>query len=300
MLQLSPILEGRTIVVRAIGKLSHEDYQAFLPSLEEILDQHEKISMLIELDEFTGWDLDAIKDDFKLGIKHYNDFERIAIVGDKAWEHWMTLMAKPFMLGAAVRYFDRERLQAAWDWLRENEIIEKAADELKPYQRIICAVDFSIYSKHAAKRAVELAALYQANLTLLHVVPEFDAYKYYYGDFALSDLGSTYDIALFEKQHQLLKEKTEEKMQRFVNELGDNTGDSLITKIDLCPEISSGELRTTLLSYLEAHTIDLAVFGSKKKKGMEKIHGTLSHYIHNHARCEILITPVVDNATFAD
>ena len=33
MLQFLPVFKGNTIAVRASGKLSHEDYQGFLPKL---------------------------------------------------------------------------------------------------------------------------------------------------------------------------------------------------------------------------------------------------------------------------
>jgi len=35
MLQFIPVFEGNTLAVRVSGKLSHADYQTFLPQLEE-------------------------------------------------------------------------------------------------------------------------------------------------------------------------------------------------------------------------------------------------------------------------
>ena len=118
MLQFIPVFDGNTIAVRASGKLTLEDFQQFFPQLETQIKRLGKISLLFEFDNFSGWDLDAAIDDIKFGMKHLSDFERIAMVGDKSWEHWMALIAKPFLISSEVRYFNRENLQQAWDWLR--------------------------------------------------------------------------------------------------------------------------------------------------------------------------------------
>lgn len=115
MLQFIPVTEGNTIAIRASGKLTHEDYQDFLPQLEAEIQRQGQVSVLFELDNFSGWTLDAAKDDFKFGLQSREALERIAIVGDKSWERWMTLMMKPFVPSDKVAYFQRSSLQVAWD-----------------------------------------------------------------------------------------------------------------------------------------------------------------------------------------
>ncbi len=97
MLQFLPAADGNILAARASGKLSHEDYQNFLPKLEKEIKSLGKISLLLELDNFHGWDLKAAKDDVEFGMQHMDDFDRIAIVGEKAWERWMVAMMKPFV-----------------------------------------------------------------------------------------------------------------------------------------------------------------------------------------------------------
>ena len=59
------------LVFKATGKLTHKDYEAIVPvldsSLEGINSNH--IKMLVDITEFTGWELRAAWDDFKLGLK---------------------------------------------------------------------------------------------------------------------------------------------------------------------------------------------------------------------------------------
>jgi hypothetical protein len=107
------------------GKLTDEDYKVFVPQIEKIIQEFGRISLLLELDDFHGWDLGAAWDDFKFGMKHSKDFKRVAIVGDKKWEEWMARLAKPFMK-AEVKYFEGSQLQEAWEWLNGKKSKEAA------------------------------------------------------------------------------------------------------------------------------------------------------------------------------
>ncbi|CAA6807689.1 MAG: Unknown protein [uncultured Thiotrichaceae bacterium] len=280
MLQFLPVSDGNTIAIRASGKLTHEDYQVFLPQLETHMRTFEQVSILLELDNFSGWELDAAKDDFNFGMSHWAGFERIAIVGDKAWEYWMTLMAKPFISQGEVQYFNRENLQDAWDWLRERQELEKAADQLVPYQNIVVAVDFSVFAKHAARRALELAGHYNASLTLLNVAQEFVPYSYY------GDSMHTYiiDPSVIDEQNKQYVRNAEAEMCEFLQGLTDDRS--------VQTEVLSGETASTIVSFLQAQNADLVIFGAKKRRGLGKLLGTTPHYVQNHTRCETLIVPL--------
>ncbi len=105
---------------------------------------------------------------------------------------------KTILSSGKIRYFNRENLQDVWDWLREKQEMEKAADQLYPYKEIVAAVDFSPQSKHAVKRAIELATYYKAHLTLLNVAQEALQFPYYYEGNMIS---YPYDIELLDNQN---------------------------------------------------------------------------------------------------
>lgn len=280
MLQFIPVFDGNTIAVRASGKLSHEDYQSFIPQLEEQIKTYDKVSLLFEFEDFKGWDLAAAKDDYKFGMQHLANFDRIAMVGDKAWEHWMAFIAKPFLPSGQVRYFNRENLQDAWDWLREVQAFEKLAEQLQPYENIVVPVDFTLYSKHACKRAVELASHYNASLTVLNIAEE-DSASALYGE--MLD-GYMIDQDVVEKQNQWRLDAAESKMAAFVSELE--------ADIPVNIQVISGGIKYSIVSFLEANKTDLVVFGAKKKTGLNKLLGSIPHYVQNHSRCEVLVVPV--------
>ena len=104
---------------RLTGRLRDEDYRVFIPMLDGAISAEGRLRLLALFDDFHGWDLQAAWDDLVFGIRHYSDFDRIALVGDQRWQEWMALFCKPFTQ-AAVRYFDASELDAAWAWLREG------------------------------------------------------------------------------------------------------------------------------------------------------------------------------------
>jgi hypothetical protein len=100
------------------GKLHDEDYQHFVPLVDDAIAQSGKVRLLAQFQDFHGWDLHALWDDIKFSTTHCTKIERIALVGDKKWEKWMAQVCKPFTM-AKIRYFDTAEIDAARAWVRE-------------------------------------------------------------------------------------------------------------------------------------------------------------------------------------
>jgi len=101
------------------GKLDKSDYDYIVPELDREIDTHGKIGLLVELTDFHGWTAGALWEDTKFGVRHFNDFDRMAVVGDQKWEETMTKFIKPFTT-AKVRYFDSDSQAEATDWVQES------------------------------------------------------------------------------------------------------------------------------------------------------------------------------------
>jgi len=109
--------EGSNVLeVGVSGKLTHEDYEHFVPMVEQMVKEHGKIRVLLDMVDFHGWEAAAVWDDTKFTFKHFSDISRIAMVGDKKWEKAMSAICGPFT-SAEVRYFDWHELNEARDWL---------------------------------------------------------------------------------------------------------------------------------------------------------------------------------------
>ena len=119
MIETLTTVSPKTIGFKLSGKLHDEDYKSFMPTVESFLAAEGKARLFVQFEDFHGWDLHAVWDDTKFAFKHYSDFDRIAMVGDRRWEIWMAKVCRPFTK-ATVRYFDASQVDEAWAWLREG------------------------------------------------------------------------------------------------------------------------------------------------------------------------------------
>lgn len=111
---------GKYIHLKITGKLTTKDYDFFVPEIDNCIERHGKVNMLIELVDFEGWTLGAFWEDTKFGVRHFNDIARLAIVGNQEWEKNMSSFLRVFTL-AKVKYFDAQDFQKAEAWVNEAE-----------------------------------------------------------------------------------------------------------------------------------------------------------------------------------
>ena len=110
---------GKVLVLHISGKLVKADYEQFVPEFERLLERHGKLRVLFDMSDFHGWEGSAVWEDIKFDIKHFADIERLAMVGNKKWQHGMATFFKPFTK-ARSRYFDRADTAEARKWLGED------------------------------------------------------------------------------------------------------------------------------------------------------------------------------------
>ena len=117
-IQINEENDGKVLVLHISGKLAKTDYEQFVPEFERLLRQHGKLRVLFDMSDFHGWEGSAVWEDIKFDIKHFADIERLAMVGNKKWQHGMATFFKPFTK-ATSRYFDRADTAEARKWLGE-------------------------------------------------------------------------------------------------------------------------------------------------------------------------------------
>jgi hypothetical protein len=118
MIEMLSGLPANVVGFKLSGKLHDEDYKKFVPLVDAAIAREGKARILAQFHDFAGWDLHALWDDIKFSATHCTKIERVALVGDRAWEKWMAAVCKPFTL-ARVRYFDAAEIDAARAWLAE-------------------------------------------------------------------------------------------------------------------------------------------------------------------------------------
>ena len=104
--------------IKAVGKLTHGDYQVITPLIDGALNSVEepRVKMLMDASELDGWELRAAWDDLKLGLKHGSEFEKVAIVGHQRWQDLAAKVGSWFLSGEARSFEDRD---AGLAWLAE-------------------------------------------------------------------------------------------------------------------------------------------------------------------------------------
>jgi hypothetical protein len=118
-IQLNEENGGKMLVVHVSGKLVKADYEHFVPEFERLVRQHGKLRVLFDMTGLHGWEAGAAWEDFKFGVAHFTDIERLAMVGEKKWQQGMATFCKPFTK-ATVRYFDHTDIAGARKWLDES------------------------------------------------------------------------------------------------------------------------------------------------------------------------------------
>lgn len=117
-IELNADAAAKLLEVEVSGKLSAEDYEHFEPAVDKMIEAAGKIKILFVMHDFHGWELGAVWEDIKFATKHCRDIEKIAMVGEKTWEKWMSTICKPFTM-SSIKYFDAGGEAAARQWLGE-------------------------------------------------------------------------------------------------------------------------------------------------------------------------------------
>jgi len=105
------------LTLKAVGKLTHQDYDIIVPMIESALAgvEESNLKVLFDATEFDGWEMRAAWDDFKLGMKYRSEFTKIAIVGNQRWQKLAAQVGGWFVSGEVKSFTDME---GAFGWLQ--------------------------------------------------------------------------------------------------------------------------------------------------------------------------------------
>ncbi len=110
------------VVVRCGGKVSGEEYERFLPVIDEAIERgagHAAGVFVIESSPGYG-DAKAFSDDVSFTIHRYAKLDRVAFVGDVKWVDSM-VRAFAWLTRAEERVFPSDQLDEAIEWATGKE-----------------------------------------------------------------------------------------------------------------------------------------------------------------------------------
>ena len=120
MIETIPGLPDGVLGFSAKGTVTAHDYESvIIPAVEARFARQQKVRFLYHLGpEFTGFEVAAMWDDAKLGIKHFTGWEKMAVVTDVAWIR-VAIEAFGLALPGRVRVFHESELAEAKRWVAE-------------------------------------------------------------------------------------------------------------------------------------------------------------------------------------
>lgn len=101
---------------KASGDITRADYQTMVPAVEAALQAHDTVHILLDLTDFTWEKPEAWGADMKFGHDFHKKISKMAIVGDKKWEEWLTKVAAPFY-AVEAKFYHPDEIDNAWGWL---------------------------------------------------------------------------------------------------------------------------------------------------------------------------------------
>ena len=122
MLEIIHFDSEHVLGMRIGGKISDDDMQLLIETAEmklTALGEGGRLRIYVEVDSFGGFGLDALIKDLKFGLSHFRDFERKAVVSDKAWMGRMAKVFDPLFPHIELRHFSTEQREAARAWVSD-------------------------------------------------------------------------------------------------------------------------------------------------------------------------------------
>jgi hypothetical protein len=108
----------RVHLITLSGLLTWAEFQTFLTQVETgNVFASGKVRILIQLENFAGWEPGDQWGDVSFFFRHDKDIDRIAVVGDPRWQDEMRMFVFADYRQAGVRFFAATDLEPARAWL---------------------------------------------------------------------------------------------------------------------------------------------------------------------------------------
>ena len=107
-------------LIKLTGLLTWGEFQAFQNQVETAqVFVAGPLRLLIQLEEFAGWELGETWSDVSFFFEHDQDIEKIAVVGDVCWHDPMSLFLFADYRQAPTRFFAATEWAVARAWVLE-------------------------------------------------------------------------------------------------------------------------------------------------------------------------------------
>ncbi len=81
--------DGQTAILDVRESMTAKEYEKLKGELEPLFQKHTKLDLVIDVSGLSAMSLGAMGRDLTYTLKHFNDFRRVAVVGDSTWQAWL-------------------------------------------------------------------------------------------------------------------------------------------------------------------------------------------------------------------
>lgn len=120
VMELIPMDDDRVVAVRIDGTIREADVRAMVDVIEDKLTRHPKLRAYVELVHLGGIEPVALLEELKMGLRHWDRFERKASVTDARWIARIAEAVDPLFPSITVRVFALAEREAALAWITEG------------------------------------------------------------------------------------------------------------------------------------------------------------------------------------
>jgi hypothetical protein len=110
---------GQVLAYQCSGTITQEDVEFVQEDMKQALEQFGEVRMLLHLGDLETPEAEAVWQDLKFTKVYMTKMERLAVVGDAAWQEWMTKAADLPSQGK-MRFFEKDEVPQAWAWIEEG------------------------------------------------------------------------------------------------------------------------------------------------------------------------------------
>ena len=118
--KITPKVKEPPIGIRVSGKVDQAQEQEWINTFNSLTAQHNKINVLVVIDNTFSAGLEAAFTDLKWTLGHMNHMNKLAIVSSgrviKELVDIDSFFAK--MVNIEEKYFDVNELETAWNWIK--------------------------------------------------------------------------------------------------------------------------------------------------------------------------------------
>ena len=111
--------EDNLVVLRVSGLLGLQEYRHAQGEMEATIKKLGKVSLLILLQNFTGWEDVEGWDDLSFVQRNDPFITKMAIVGDEKWRDMAYMFTLKGLRPVPIEYFASDAQRAARQWLAE-------------------------------------------------------------------------------------------------------------------------------------------------------------------------------------